>query len=245
MNNAVESILLTCIVALAAACGDCTGGPGQIEQKTGDALTFETVPLGIPPAAFVKAALELADLKDVEINEKTACRDQVAMAVPDIDDERIVERGKGSHALTSCVVRTNLADQSTTLLEMRGEFIDNRLVRLSFRMKPAELEKLRKRIAARFGKGATLRLSEQLIVEETAQNYQIWQEKGEIWMLSKGATGTARFVHQDLEASEALPEPPKAAKRGEPVSLEDLGIGKLDLNAPMPELNLPDSGVKK
>ena len=88
-------------------------------------------------------------------------------------------------------------------------------------------------------------LTEQIIIDEKRVDYQIWQETGEMWLLSRGETGTALLVHQDMKASETLPAPRRAAKRGEPVSLDDLGIGKLDLNAPLPELNLPDAGPKK
>jgi len=236
-------LLLICAVVFAAACGDCRGGPGQIEEKRGDELPFEAIPLGIDRKTFLKKAVALSGLDNVDINTGNACRDQLTMSVPDLDGNTVVERPRGPHALSNCVVRTAIAAQNTSLIELRGEFIGNRLARLSFRMKPDELSKLRQNIEGRFGAGAKVVLTEKLVVEEKKVDYQIWQEEGEIWLLSKGETGTALFVHQDRKGSESLPDPPKAAERGEPVSLEDLGIGKLDLNAPMPRLDLPDSGL--
>ncbi len=228
---------------LLGACGDCGGGPGRIEQKKGDELSFESIPLKINKAEFVKQALALTQVDPAGTDIKKVCGDQITLSVPDIGEETIVERAKGNHALANCLIRTNRAAQSTALLEVRGEFIDDRLARTSFRLTPAAYDNIRKTIEGRFGKGATVTLTEQIIIEETKADYQIWQEAGEIWMLYKGETGTTLFVHQDLETSRTLPEPPKATKRGEPVSLEDLGIGKLDLNAPLPDLDLPDSGA--
>jgi hypothetical protein len=231
-------------VLLCTACSDCGGGPGQIEKKTGDALPIESVSLGIGKDAFVKQSLALGQLRDVDVTVDNACHDQISMGVPDIDDRTIVERGRGSRALSNCTVLTNLAAQSTTLLELRGEFIDDRLARLTLRFKPEAFDKLKQDIERRFGKGAEMTLKEQMIVDEKRVDYQIWQETGEMWLLSRGETGTALLVHQDMKASETLPEPQRAARRGEPVSLDDLGIGKLDLNAPLPELDLPDAGTK-
>lgn len=242
MRLTASNVLLIGLLVLFSGCGDCAGSPGQIATKTGEAMQYETIGLGIGAAEFLKKAAEVGGIDNAAVDPRTSCRGQLIMSVPELSEEVVEERPKGPHSLSNCVVRTTTATQSTSLLEIRGEFVDERLARLSFRVTRGELARLRQRIEARFGPGARMTLTETLIVDEVKTDTQIWSEANEIWLLSQTDSGTALFVHQDMALSDTLPRPPKAVKRGEPVSLEDIGIGKLDLNAPEPALDIPDAG---
>jgi hypothetical protein len=234
------SIFLT-IIATFAACGDCDGGPGTIEKKQGEALAWEDIGLGIEKSTFFKLARKLGQVEGV-VDENRACRSQFVMIVPDISEEIMQERSAGEHALLSCLVRGSASAESSAVLEIRGEFIDGHLSRLSFRLKPTEHTALKQNLTSRFGKGAEIVLEEDLMMERNKRPFALWKEKDEVWLLSRGEQDTTLLVHQDLKSSQALPPVAKASTRGKPVSLEDLGIGKLDLNAPMPDIEIPDSG---
>ena len=76
---------------------------------------------------------------------------------------------------------------------------------------------------------------------EKPEEYQYWKSDDEIWLLGRTTGETALLIHQDLKASFSLPKPTPPSERGKPISLEDIGIGKLDLDATQPNIDLPDT----
>lgn len=225
---------------LVSGCERCSSPPGAITQKRGDSLPWEEVSLGLAPSAFHQRLTELS-LVDPSVAEKPSCRDQYVISVPDFDTNEIVERSAVNRRLTNCIVREANGSKAANLLEVRGEFLDNRLNRLSFRFKPSELGSLRKTLEDRFDKGETIVLRDHLMMTEEEIPCQIWSEGDESWMLTRAEQETVLLVHQNWKEGLSLPPAPKASVRGKPVSLEDIGIGKLDLNAPLPEVELPDA----
>ncbi len=225
------------------ACSDC--GQSAIGEKKGNPLVWETISLGVDEAQFRKKALGLMGSVAGDENEKIPCRDQFHLSVPDIDEKKIVERSAGAHELANCIVKASSEGQSSPLIELRAEFVDHRLARLTYRFAPGEYDRLVGELKARFGDGLAATFQENSLIEEMSTDYRVWRFDEVVWSLAKGEVETSVLVQHDLNATKVLPEPPPPAKRGKPVSLEDLGIGKLDLKAPDPKIELPDVGGDK
>jgi hypothetical protein len=214
---ALVSLLIAGVVLGFVACSDC--GQSAAGTRAGEALPWETIPLGIDQGTFRKVA---ASLSEADTDTPITCRDQLSVLVPDVGDREIVERSAGSHPVKVCLLKATAPDSSSPLLEIRGDFVDRRLARLTFRFFPGQYEPLAQELTARFGPGLETKFEEQT--------------------LSTGELENALLTETDLSATKDLKPPPKASERGDPVSLEDIGIGKLDLNEPLPEINLPDGG---
>ncbi len=235
-----DVIIAMLATSLLIGCMDCE--QKVIGKKEGQALTWESIPLGIDEAKFKQSAVALAGMSPKADLVRVTCGDQAHFDVPDVGDRVIIERSAGTHVLTNCILKPASHEKSTNLIELRGEFIDHRLARLTYRFSAATYDQISAQLGTRFGPGLKATFKEQSIVEEAAEEYHIWRFTDLLWTFSRGEAGTARLVQQDLAASRTLPEPPPPAKRGKPVSLDDLGIGKLDLDAPQPEIDIPDAG---
>jgi hypothetical protein len=223
-----------------AACSDCD--QKTIGAKKGDALAWESIPMGIDEAQFGQAASELLGQNPKENPAPDSCRDQAHLNFPDMSDKLIVERASGGHSILNCVLK-GAEGSSSTLVEVRGEFVDHRLARLTYLFAAGEFERLLGELESRFDKGLTTTFEERTPFEEVSREYRVWRFDNAIWTFYRMEEGTAALVRYELEAIAALPETEQASKRGKPVSLEDLGIGKFDLNAPEPEIYIPDSGL--
>ncbi len=246
-HRAFLLFLLTSGIALAlllSACERCDSPPGAITQKLGESLPWEQVALGLDPSVFHKRLSELS-LVDPSVADKPSCRDQYVISVPDFHKNEIVERSAVDRRLTNCIIRDAGGSKAANLLEIRGEFLDNQLNRISFRFKPAEHATLRQTLENRFGKGENIVFRDRLMMTEEDIPCQIWSEGDESWLLTRAEQETALLVHQNWKEGLSLPPAPEASVRGKPVSLDDIGIGKLDLNAPVPELDLPDASPSK
>jgi hypothetical protein len=211
-------------------------------EKHGDALPWEQVHLHTDKNTFLKVAPPLMGV-EIEVPEKVACKDQSFLSVPDLDEKTVVERPAGRHALSNCRVQSTIAAQSSLLFEILGEFVDNRLSRISYRFRAEERARVLSLLRTRFGKGDDITLEEQSMIELKETQYHYWRDADQIWLLRASETETVLLIQQDLEAGKKLSLPKGASKRGEPVSLDDIGIGKLDLKAPLPTLDLPDAGA--
>ncbi len=211
-------------------------------EKHGDALSWEKVHLQMDKKTFLKTAPRLLGI-EVEILEDVACKDQSFLSVPDPKEEIVVERPAGKHALSNCRIQSTDAAQTSLMLEILGEFVDNRLSRISYRFKAEERARILSSLQNRFGKGDPTTFVEQNMIEEQKIEYHYWRDNNQIWLLRAAEPFTVLLIQQDLNLGMMLPLPKEASKRGEPVSLEDIGIGKLDLKAPLPKLDLPDAGA--
>lgn len=214
----------------------CEGGNNM--QKQGDSLAWEQVDLLCDQKTFLKIAPPLAGVVD-KMSPSDICGNQISLSVPDMDEKVIAERSGKGRTLTNCHVRSSIGTQTSTLLEIRGEFIDDRLSRASFRFKEDGRAQILSLLQKRFGPGDDIVLSEQDIFGQKDMRVHYWRDNNEIWLLGEPTSGTVLLIHQDLKSGATLPLPEDASKKGEPVNLDDIGIGKLDLNAPLPELDLP------
>jgi hypothetical protein len=223
-------------------CNQCSDT--NIEKK-GDETIWESIPLGISEDLFLKAAARLMALESSPDPNKV-CSPQISMPYPDVGAKEIRERSAGNRLLTNCTVRSHSANQTPTLLEVRGGFIAGKLSRLSYRLVPSQYQATTKILETRFGPGDQMTFAEQMVIDDQATTYRYWTDKKEIWLLTQTDSGNALLVHQDLLSGSVLPMPQPVSRKGKPVSLEDIGIGQLDLKAPLPSLdgiNLPDGGV--
>ncbi len=225
------------------ACSDCSGNNvKEIKEIKGKALTFEAISLGVTKTAFQKDAARLVGIDPSEAAKKVPCQDQLEMSVPNLDEKAVKARPQGTHALVNCLAKSNTLNDPALIKEVRGEFVDNRLVRATFRFGQQEHNRILQKFEGRFGKASDVVFSEQTLLDESQKRYLAWKHNHLIWLLSKSEGGTTLLVHQDLKASNLLKESKQTSKRGKPVSLEDIGIGKLDLDAPLPEMKIPDAG---
>jgi hypothetical protein len=147
--------------------------------------------------------------------------------------------------LTYCSWKKQPPDSTDDLIEIRADFLDGRLVKVSFRYPASDYSAVVNRITKRFGPGGGIALAEQMDAERVETEYHYWMQQNELWLLSRVTAGHVLLTYQDLNVDTILPGPVAASKKGQPVSLEDLGIGSVDLDAPLPEIPkivLTDSG---
>ena len=154
----------------------------------------------------------------------------------------VVDRSAGGHSLLNCQAQVKKKEGKGGIIGVRGELLDNRLARLTFHFVPKVYPMIVNEFETRFGKANVLTFKENTILGQETLDTLVWRQDEEIWLLRRGRGQTTLLIHQDLKASRVLPEPSPPAKRGKPVSLEDIGIGKLDLTAPLPKIELPDAG---
>ncbi len=209
-------------------------------EKQGDTLVFEAVHLHSDVPSFIKTASGLLGYT-AEASPEKACTDQSTLEVPDLDEKLIVERPGKGHRLSNCRLPAFAGAQSSTVLEIRAEFMDDKLCRVSFRFREAERAQLLALLQRRFGPGDDIVLSEQVLIDAKQTKVHYWRDGDELWLLHEPDEGSVLLIRQDLKSGRLLPLPQAASRRGEPVSLDDIGIGKLDLKAPLPTLDLPET----
>ena len=205
-------------------------------EKHGDAVIWELIPFGISEETFIIQTASLMAV--VPPKRDLTCKEQITMPYPDLDEKEIVERPGGDLTLTACTIRAHSAEQTSTLLEIKGEFVADELSRLVFRFTSSQAVNVEESLKKRFGEGDTVTVKEQVIIEETPASYRYWRDKKEVWLLTRGTNDTVLLIHQDLVSGATLKKPAPIAEKGKPVSLDDIGLGgKLDLNAPLPNLD--------
>lgn len=228
-------------IAIGAAVVGCRCEGDDNIEKQGNVLVFEQVNLRIDRATFLKTAPPLLGLTE-KVSESTACIDQSTLSVPDMDEKIIVERPGTGRRLSNCRLQSLSGTQSSTVIELRAEFVDDRLARATFRFRESERAMMLSMMQKRFGTGDDMVLTGEELVDTTKFNVHYWREGAELWLLFAPESGTVLLTRQDLQIGMSLPLPKGASKKGEPVSLDDIGIGKLDLKAPLPALDLPNTG---
>ena len=206
-------------------------------EKQGDPVLWEQISLQASKGEFLKTAAPLVGLS-AELSAADACQEQTSLSVPDLEEGRIVERPGKGHALSNCRLQSSVGTQSSTMLEVRGEFIDDRLSRVRFRFPEAERPRILHLLSTRFGPGDDIVLSNEDILETEKVSLHYWRDGDDLWTVETGMSGTVILTHENLAREKNLPAPAKAARKGEPVSLDDIGIGKLDLKADLPSVDV-------
>ena len=235
--------LLIGVSSLVGACNQCS--KSNIERK-GDAVSYEQLRFGVDEDTFLRESLSLIPLEHAPSKEKS-CKDQVSMLFPDLDEKSVTERVASKGPITTCLVRSHHLKQTSTLIEIRGEFLDGKLSRMTFSFDKSRYQSLESALKMRFGEGDSMRLVEQVIIEDEEKTYQYWTDEKEIWLLSDRKEDPIVLIRQDLLSGQrGLKKRAPVPKKGVPISLDDIGIGKLDLNdAPLPDLTgieIPDGG---
>ena len=239
-----QGALIGFVILLAMAC-DCDEHYDNVRERTGDPLSFEAFYLGLDEPAFKNVLSESLKLDRTTLSSLVKCSDQAFLGVPHFKLKKIEERPAGDHRLTYCSWKKQIRDSTDELIEIRADFLDGRLVKVSFRYPASNYSAVENRITKRLGPGGGIALAEQMDAERVETEYHYWMQQNELWLLSRVTAGHVLLICQDLKVDTLLPGPVAASKKGQPVSLEDLGIGSLDLNAPLPEIPnvpLPDSG---
>ncbi len=215
------------------------------ERDVATALNLEKIHLGVGSGRFLQAAQHLLSIEFDETSGAFVCQTQIEIGVPDLDRQVIEDRMAGDHQLESCRVQVEKTEQSSPLLFIRGEFIDSKLAKVVFHFRPGQKDSIVEDLVSRWGKARQMVLTERSIVDPAKQRETLaWQRGNELRLLWEGSSGTTIVVRYNLASGEKLRPPAPASVRGKPVSLEDLGIGKLKLSAPPRVLKLTDGGVQ-
>ncbi|MFO8072952.1 MAG: hypothetical protein R6V85_13850 [Polyangia bacterium] len=227
-------------------CGSCASEPGgrgegsdgerpAIEVPESEAagelpLVWESIPLGADEAGFREALAGLAGLNDAGARSRVSCAPLAALDVVDPERSLIEERSAGGRELTGCALLQAGSLKSWELIAVRGALLDGKLVSLGLTFVPEAFDDLERRLTERFGAGAAGELLERSAVEEVERPARIWKAKGDLWALFRNER-TIGLLCQRAEAAAKLPRPLPPARRGEPVDLEDIGLGgPLDLS---------------
>lgn len=227
--------LIQVVVLLAMAC-DCDQQYDNVRERKGEPLSFEAFYLGLEEPAFKNVLSESLNLDRTTLSSTVECRDQAFLGVPHFKLKKIEERPAGDHRLTYCSWKKQTPDSTDELIEIRADFLDGRLVKVSFRYPASNYSAVENRIAKRLGPGGGIAFAEQMDAERVETEYHYWMQQNELWLLSRVTAGHVLLTYQDLKVDTILPASIAASKKGQPVSLEDIGIGSPDLDAPLPEI---------
>jgi len=234
-------VLATCLPLLGVAgcsrCGDEV--PEAREVEGSKQLAWEQVALGLDRDGFRTALARIAGVPDEEAAARIGCSDQFTMVVVDADERTITERSGRGRDLGNCTLLQAGAGRSWDLLSARGEFVDGALAGLTFAFPPERFDALAAELESRFGPGAAVTLEDRsaVLLDSEDRASRLWRRDGELFALVKGDR-EARLVRQDAALGARLPPLPRAAERGEPVSLDDIGLGGgLDLDAALPDVD--------
>jgi hypothetical protein len=249
MNRQFRLIVVIASTWLAVACSECSEGTNEqvevannIEKTKGEALDWEAIPLGASRKEFLDSVWKINGMAAGRQPASKLCHEQFRLSVPDVGHRLMIERPAGDHRLSNCTVRPTPNNEQQTIIEIRASFIDGHSARLTYRFSPGEFASLSGRMKQRFGPGGIVNMTDDILSMEKPEEYQYWKSDDEIWLLGRTTGETALLIHQDLKASFSLPKPTPPSERGKPISLEDIGIGKLDLDATQPNIELPDAG---
>ncbi|MDD5306642.1 MAG: hypothetical protein PHU25_04905 [Deltaproteobacteria bacterium] len=210
-----------------AGIGPSAAGPGP----------WKLFAIGSSQAQFVDAAKALAGGKAAPVEPAVSCGSQARLEVPDPERGIVEERPAGGHAVSNCAVQQASFPSQPSLRLVRGEFVDRALARVTFLFATEAEAGLRAELEKRLGEGGKRDLREPVGAGGGEREVMLWTRGDELWMLSRGSSGLAVVVRQDLRLSRALPAPLPPSVRGKPVSLDDIGIGRLDLKAPIPNVD--------
>jgi hypothetical protein len=218
-------------------CGDDV--PEAREVAGSKALPWEQVELGVDPAGFRAAIASLAGVADQDAASRIGCRQQFTMDVIDAAGRTITERSGRKRSLSNCALLQAGSNRSWSLLSARGEFVDGKLMRLTFAFPKEGFAKLAAELESRLGAGAEVTLEDRsaVLLDSEARKSRLWKRDQELYALVEGDR-EARLIRQDAALGNLLPPMPEAGERGKPVDLDDIGLGgRLDLDASLPDVD--------
>jgi hypothetical protein len=230
---------------LAYGCERCSGpGGGGPDPAAGlppaveprpeaPALPFEAVVLGADQAGFLSALGRLADIAAEDLATRVTCAPLSALDIIEPDGENLVERTRGGHALEGCALFRAGSESSSPLTSVRGGFVDGRLASVSFSFPAEQRDRLLSSAEDRFGPAIRRPMMLRTALGAEPLDALLWNVDGAAWLLLPGER-TVTLVHQDPRAAAGLGRPAPVPARGEPVSLDDIGLGgALDLDSPV------------
>ena len=227
-------------------CTRCCGEEDIVETKEVEGssqLPWEQISLGIDENEFKEAAVALSGLSKESAETSIKCNPQITIDVIDPKAGSMSERGSGGHSLSNCTfLQIGSAGQSSELVSIRGEFVDGRLVSITFRFPAAGRDSLAKEIEKRFAGGTARKIKQIWAIGESSADMLLWKVDDDLWMLG-GSKRETILVRQSPASLSGMPEQPKASVKGVPVSLDDIGLGGgLDLNDDLDDVPIVDSG---
>jgi len=250
MRTTVALLCAAAAMTLAGCerCSGCDGLPDSEEAAGSEGLPWERMELGSGVEAFRSTLAGLAGLAPEEAEAVITCVDQSAIEVVDPAGGVSSERSVGDGSLSNCALLQAGARKSWRLVSAKGEFLAGSLVSATFDFPQDGHGEILAEMTARFGPGEGRELESRSLLGTGRRAVTLWKVKGSLWILERGER-TARLVHQDPERLARLPEPAPAAKRGVPVSLDDIGLGGgLDLDEKglddIPLVQPDDAGVR-
>jgi hypothetical protein len=241
MQNIARMLMVIAIGAVSwtAGCSRCGEEVPRAEETVGSKqLPWERIELGSNESGFRKALVELTELPVERAAASIDCKDQFTMHVIDSEERTITERSGRGRELVNCTMLRAGSHRSWDLRSARGEFVDGKLMRLTFTFPENRFAALDEEIGARFGPGAETVLEERsaVLLDAEDRRSRLWRRDRELLALVQGVR-EVRIVRQDASLAGLLPPMPRAAERGEPVNLDDIGLGGgLDLDAALPDV---------
>ena len=235
-----RTAIIVCAAAICAASAGCSrcsdGGAAPAPGPEGGGALYDRLPLGAREAQIRAALAGIAGLTEEEAWLLVACGDQAWADVLDLDGEALAERPSGGRSIRRCTLPDAGAHKSSLLRSARVDFLDGKAVSASWSFAAADFDAHRKELEARLGKGEEIRLEERSALGELQRTAVVWKFGREAWALVQGLE--TRVFRQDAVALAALPREAAPTKRGEKVSLDDIGLGGgLDLNKPVPDVS--------
>ena len=250
-TKAERCLKWTCIGSLCLAlslggCNKCTGEEDIVETQEVEGsseLPWEKISFGVDENEFKKAVTASAGLSDESAFARIACNPQITIDVIDPKAGSMSERGSGDHSLSNCTfLQVGSAGQSGKPASVRGEFVDGRLVSITFRFPSAGHDGLAREIEKRFAQGTARKIKQISAIGESSADMLLWKVDDELWVLG-GSQRETTLVRQSPAALSGFPKPPKASVRGVPVPLDVIGLGGgLDLNDDLDDIPIVDGG---
>lgn len=223
-----------------AGCSRCGDEVPEAREAAGSSqLPWEKVALGADQAGFRASIAALAGIADDRAGTRIGCREHFTMDLIDAEARTITERSGRGLALANCALLQAGSDRSWSLLSARGEFVNGKLMRLTFAFPIQRFDALAAELGSRFGPGAETTLEDRsaVLLDSEDRESRLWTRDKELIALVKGDR-EVRLVRQDAALGRLLPPMPAASKRGKPVNLDDIGLGGgLDLDASLPAVD--------
>ncbi len=235
-----------CFVLFMGGCTRCCGEEDIVEThevEGSSELPWEKISLGVDENEFKKAVTALAGLSEESAFAHITCNPQITIDVIVPKAGSMSERGSGDHSLSHCTFRqVESAGQPSKPASVRGEFLDGRLVSITFRFRAAGRDSLVKEIEKRFDRGTARKIEQIWAIGESSADMLLWKVGDDLWVLG-GSQRETVLVRQSPAPLNGLPEPRKASVKGVPVSLDDIGLGGgLDLNDNLDDVPIIDGG---
>ena len=220
-----------------ASCSRCSDEePVDRRVRSDRALPWEGVRLGAGEDGFRSSVSEMTGLEPDRIASMMRCGLQAEIAAIDPGSRTLSERSGHGRSLSQCTLLQASAGRSWNLASIRGDFIDGSLAAVSFHFGPGDPATLVSDLEGRLGPGDRVSLEARSILDTGQREHLLWRDGAdELWALDLDRGEGHTLTHQLSALVLSLPTARGASRRGVPVSLEDLGLGEVDLTAPLPD----------